>query len=50
VSLFVWNLILDLSGLGDPSSSYATAGIALEITGARKPHRNDKAKTPPEGV
>jgi hypothetical protein len=47
VSLLVWNLSLDLSGLGDPASSYATAGIALEIIGARKPHRHDKAETPP---
>jgi hypothetical protein len=49
VSLLVWNLTLDLSGLGDPASSYATAGIALEIIGARKPHRHDKADTPPGG-
>jgi hypothetical protein len=38
-----------MSGLGDPASSYATAGIALEIIGARKPHRHDKAETPPRG-
>jgi hypothetical protein len=44
--LLVWNLTLDLSGLGDPASSYATVGIALEIIGARKPHRHDKADTP----
>jgi hypothetical protein len=43
----VWNLTLDLSGLSDPASSYATAGIALEIIGARKHHRHDKAETPP---
>jgi hypothetical protein len=36
VSLLVWNLTLDLSSLGDPASSYATAVIALEIIGARK--------------
>jgi hypothetical protein len=29
VSLFVWLLPLDLSGMGDSTSSYATAGIAL---------------------
>jgi hypothetical protein len=46
VSPLVWNFTLDLSGLGDPASSYATAGIALEIIGARKPHRHDKAQTP----
>jgi hypothetical protein len=48
VSLLVWNLTLDLSGLGDPTSSYATAGIALEIIGTRKLHRH-KAETPPGG-
>jgi hypothetical protein len=46
VSLLVWNVTLDLSGLGDPASSYATAGIDLEIIGARKPHRHDKTETP----
>jgi hypothetical protein len=49
VSLLVWNLTLELSGLGDPASSYATAGIALEIIGTRKPHRHDKAETPTGG-
>jgi hypothetical protein len=39
VSLLVWNLTLDLSGLGGPASSYATAGIVREIIGARKPRR-----------
>jgi hypothetical protein len=47
MSLLVWNLTLDLSGLGDPASSYATIGITLEITGERKPHRHDKTETPP---
>jgi hypothetical protein len=45
VSLLVWNLTLDLSGLGDPTSSYATAGIGPEIIGTRKPHCHDKAET-----
>jgi hypothetical protein len=31
VSLFVWIIIFDMSGLGDPTSSYATAGIVLRI-------------------
>jgi hypothetical protein len=31
VSLFVWLLPLDLSGMGDPTSSYATAGIVLRV-------------------
>jgi hypothetical protein len=50
VSLLVWNLTLDLSGLGDPASSYATAGTALEIIGEFKPNRRDKAETPPGGL
>jgi hypothetical protein len=41
VSLFVWLLPFDLSGLGDSTSSYATAGIALRVAEARKiPHHN----------
>jgi hypothetical protein len=35
----VWNLTLDLSGMGDPASSYATAGIALEIMGSQVPSK-----------
>jgi hypothetical protein len=34
VSLFVWLLPLDLSGLRGPTSSYVTAGIALRVPGA----------------
>ena len=36
VSLFVWVLSFDLSGKGGPTSSYATAGIALWIIAPRK--------------
>jgi hypothetical protein len=36
VSLFVWLLPLDLTGKGGPTSSYATAGIALRVSGALK--------------
>jgi hypothetical protein len=32
VSLFVWIITFGLSGMGDPTSSYATAGSALRIT------------------
>jgi hypothetical protein len=32
VSLFVWGITFDLSGLDDPASIYATAGLALKIT------------------
>jgi hypothetical protein len=50
VSLFVWLLPLDLSGMGDPTSSYATAGIALRISGALKHHYHDKVETPSVGI
>jgi hypothetical protein len=53
VSLFVWLLPLDLSGMGDSTSSYATAGIALRASGALKHHHHhhyhDKVETPSEG-
>jgi hypothetical protein len=45
VSLFVWLLPLDLSGMDAPTSSYATAGIALRVSGALKPHHHDKVET-----
>jgi len=33
--------LLDLSGLGDPAGSIATAGLALRVTETHKPlHRN----------
>jgi hypothetical protein len=44
VSFFVWLLPLDLSGMGVPTSSYATAGIALRVSGALKPHHHDKVR------
>jgi hypothetical protein len=28
--------------MGDPTSSYATTGIALRVSGAHKPHHHDK--------
>jgi hypothetical protein len=46
VSLFVWLLPFDLSGIGTPTSSYATAGIGLRVSGAFKPHHHDKVETP----
>jgi hypothetical protein len=49
VSLFVWLLPLDLSGMCDPTSSYATAGIALTVSGALTPHHHDKVETPSVG-
>jgi hypothetical protein len=41
---------LDLSGMGDPTSSYATAGIALRVSRALKPHHHDKMETPSVGL
>jgi hypothetical protein len=38
-----------MSGMGDSTSSYATAGIALSISGALKPHHHDKVETPSVG-
>jgi hypothetical protein len=32
-----------------PTSSYATAGIALRVSGALKPHHHDKVETPSVG-
>jgi hypothetical protein len=43
--VFVWLLPLDLSGMGGPTSSYSTAGIALRVSGAFKHHHHDKVKT-----
>jgi hypothetical protein len=48
VSFFVWLLPLDLSSMGAPSSSYATASIALRVSGALKLHHN-KVETPSVG-
>jgi len=33
---------LDLSGLGDPAGSNATAGLALRVTGTHKPLHHEK--------
>ena len=46
VSLFVWLLPFDLSGLGGLTSSYATAGIALRVAEARKLPHHVKEETP----
>jgi hypothetical protein len=32
--------------MGDPISSYVTAGIALRVSGALKHHHYDKVETP----
>jgi hypothetical protein len=49
VSLFVC-LPLDKSGMSDPTSSYATAGIALRVSRELKPHHHDKVETPSVGI
>jgi hypothetical protein len=46
VSLFVWIITFDLSGMGNPTSSYATASIGLRIIWTRKPHHYVKVRIP----
>jgi hypothetical protein len=36
--------------MGAPTSSYATAGIALRVSGALNPHHHDKVETPSVGL
>jgi hypothetical protein len=36
--------------MGAPTSSYATAGIALRVSGALKTHHHDKVETPSVGI
>jgi hypothetical protein len=43
---FIWLLPLDLSGMGGSTSSYTTASIALGVSGALKPHHQDKVEIP----
>jgi len=50
VSLFVWALPFDLSGMGGPTSSYATTGIAIRVTESHKPPHHYKVETPFGGV
>jgi hypothetical protein len=35
-----------MSGMGGPTSSYATAGIALRVSGVLKPHHHNKVEIP----
>jgi hypothetical protein len=46
VYLLVWIIPFDLSSLGGPTSSYATAGIALRVIWPHKPHHYIKVETP----
>jgi hypothetical protein len=36
--------------MGATTSSYATAGIVLRVSGALKPHHHDKVETPSMGT
>jgi hypothetical protein len=36
--------------MGDPTSSYATAGIALRVSGALKPYHHDRVETQSVGL
>jgi hypothetical protein len=36
--------------MGDPTSSYTTAGIALGASGALKPHHHDKVEILSVGI
>jgi hypothetical protein len=47
---FVRDLTLDLFGLGDPASSYATAGLSFGFNGTLKPHHHDKVEIPLVGI
>ena len=40
---------LDLSGMGDPAGSNATASLALRVTGTHKPLHHDKVEIPSGG-
>jgi hypothetical protein len=40
---------LDLSGLGDPTGSNATVGLALRVTGTHKPLYHGKVEIPIKG-
>jgi hypothetical protein len=50
VSLFVWIITFDLSSMGDPTNSCATAGITLRIICPRKPHHYVKVGMPTGGT
>jgi hypothetical protein len=41
---------LDLSSLGDPAGSNATAGLALRVTGTLKPLYHGKVEIPTKGL
>jgi hypothetical protein len=47
--LFVWVISFDLSGMGAPAGSYATAGLALRIIWPHTPPHYVKLGTPSGG-
>jgi hypothetical protein len=49
VSVFVWVITFDLSGMGGPTGSYATANIVLRIIWPRKSHHYVKTLMPSGG-
>jgi hypothetical protein len=49
VYLFAWLLPLGLFWMGASTSSYATAYIAIRVSGALEPHHHDKVETPSMG-
>jgi hypothetical protein len=50
LSVLVWIIPFDLSGMGGPTSSYATAGIALRVIWPHKAHHYVKVETPSWGL
>jgi hypothetical protein len=50
VSLLVWIIPFDLSGMSGPTSSYATAGIALRVIWPYEPHHHVKVEIPSGGT
>jgi hypothetical protein len=44
VSLLVWALPFDLTGVGGSAGSSTTAGIALRVTESHKPHHHDEVE------
>jgi hypothetical protein len=49
VSLLVWVITFDMSGMGGPTSSYTTAGTALRVIWPCKPYHYIKVGIPMEG-
>ena len=50
VSLFIWLITFDLSGMGGPNSSYATTSIVLRILWSLKLHHYVNVRIPSGGV